>query len=87
MDVPVSSALPVVAGFLAGPIVGGALVAADLLLDKQLARLTSIRYHVTGTWDDLRINDEAIVKPEELKSSAKAKDANAASANESRAQE
>ena len=87
VDVPVSSALPVVAGFLAGPIVGGALVAADLLLDKQLARLTSIRYHVTGTWDDLRINDEAIVKPEELKSSAKPKDANAASANEGKAQE
>ena len=86
VDVPVSSALPVVAGFLAGPIVGGALVAADLLLEKQLARLTSIRYHLTGTWDDLRINDEALVKPEELKPSAKAKETNAA-ANEGATQE
>lgn len=86
VDVPVSSALPVVAGFLAGPIVGGALVAADLLLEKQLARLTSIRYHLTGTWDDLHINDEAIVKPEELKPSAKTKNTNAA-ANEGKAQE
>ena len=29
VGVPVSSAVPVVAGFLAGPVVGGALVAAD----------------------------------------------------------
>lgn len=58
--VPVSSAVPVVAGFLAGPVVGGALVAADLLFDKQLARLTSVRYHVSGSWDALRVDDEVI---------------------------
>lgn len=67
VDIPVSSAVPVVAGFLAGPIVGGALVAADLLLDKQLAKLTSVRYHITGPWDALRIDDEAIVNPADAK--------------------
>lgn len=60
VGVPVSSAVPVVAGFLAGPVVGGALVAADLLLDKQLSKLTSVRYHVSGTWDSLKVDDEVI---------------------------
>lgn len=66
VDIPVSSAAAV-AGFLAGPVVGGALVAADLLLDKQLARLTSVRYRLTGPWDDLRVDDEALVKPDASK--------------------
>ncbi len=60
VGVPVSSAVPVVAGFLAGPVVGGALVAADLLLDKQLSRLTSVRYHVSGPWEALRVDDEVL---------------------------
>lgn len=60
VGVPVSSAVPLVAGFLAGPVVGGALVAADLLLDKQLTRLTSVRYRVSGPWDGLKIDDEAL---------------------------
>ncbi len=60
VGVPVSSAVPVVAGFLAGPVVGGALVAADLLLDKQLSRLTSVRYHVSGPWDALKVDDEVL---------------------------
>lgn len=60
VGVPVSSAVPVLAGFLAGPIVGGALVAADLLLDKQLAKLTSVRYRVSGNWDNLVVDDEAL---------------------------
>lgn len=60
VGVPVSSAVPVLAGFLAGPIVGGALVAADLLLDKQLAKLTSVRYRVSGSWDNLAVDDEAL---------------------------
>lgn len=60
IGVPVSSAVPVVAGFLAGPIIGGALVAADLLFDKQLSRLTSVRYRVSGPWDNLRLDDEAL---------------------------
>ena len=71
VGVPVSSAVPVLAGFLAGPIVGGALVAADLLLDKQLAKLTSVRYHVSGSWDALAVDDEtleslpaSVLKPE-----------------------
>lgn len=60
VGVPVSSAVPVVAGFLAGPIVGGALVAADLLLDKQLAKLTSVSYRVNGSWDNLQVGNEAL---------------------------
>lgn len=58
--VPFSSAVPVVAGFLAGPVVGGALVVADLLFDKQVSRLTSVRYHVSGAWDALKVDDEVI---------------------------
>lgn len=65
VGVPVSSAVPVVAGFLAGPVVGGALVAADLLLDKPLSRLTSVRYHVSGPWDALKVDDEVLEVPDD----------------------
>jgi uncharacterized protein YhdP len=68
VDIPVSSAVPVVAGFLAGPVVGGALVAADLLLDKQLARLTSMRYRLSGPWENLQIDNEALLKSDDDKS-------------------
>lgn len=63
VDVPVSSAVPLVAGFLAGPIVGGALVAADILLDKQLSKVTSLRYRVSGPWKDLKLDDERLEGP------------------------
>jgi uncharacterized protein (TIGR02099 family) len=63
VDVPVSSAVPLVAGFLAGPIVGGALVAADILLDKQLSKVTSLRYRVSGLWSDLKLDDERLDGP------------------------
>lgn len=63
VGVPVSSAVPLVAGFLAGPVVGGALVAADLLLDKQLAKVTSLRYRISGPWQDLKLDDEALELP------------------------
>ncbi len=60
VDVPVSSAVPLVAGFLAGPVIGGALVAADILLDKQLSKVTSLRYRVSGPWSDLKLDDERL---------------------------
>ncbi|MDZ4297983.1 MAG: DUF3971 domain-containing protein [Moraxellaceae bacterium] len=63
VDVPVSSAVPLVAGFLAGPVVGGALVAADFLLDKQLSKVTSLRYRVSGPWSDLKLDDERLEGP------------------------
>ena len=63
VDVPVSSAVPLVAGLLAGPIVGGALVAADILLDKQLSKVTSLRYRVSGPWKNLKLDDERLEGP------------------------
>lgn len=60
IGVPVSSAVPVVAGFLAGPIIGGALVAADLLFEKQLSKLTAVRYRLHGPWSDLKLDDEVL---------------------------
>lgn len=60
VDVPMSSAVPIVAGVLAGPIVGGALAAADLLLDKQLAKLTSLTFYASGNWRNVTISEKPV---------------------------
>lgn len=58
--VPMSSAVPLVGGLLGGPVVGGALVAADLLLDKPLARVTALNYRISGPWSDLKLVQEQL---------------------------
>lgn len=55
VTVPMSSTLPVAAAVVGGPLVGGAVVAAEKVLDKQLGRLTTLTYHVSGDWDDPKV--------------------------------
>jgi uncharacterized protein (TIGR02099 family) len=72
VSVPVTSALPVVATVLGGPLVGGSVLAMEKALDKQLGKLTTLHYHITGNWDNPQVehgtvstgNDKAEAEPE-----------------------
>lgn len=50
--VPLASALPVAAALVAGPLVGGALVAAESVLDSSLRKMTALNYQITGDWNN-----------------------------------
>jgi uncharacterized protein (TIGR02099 family) len=47
----VSSTLPIAGAIAGGPAVGAAVFLADKLVGDRVNRLTSVRYHVTGSWD------------------------------------
>lgn len=53
--VPVTSAVPVAAIVVAGPLVGGAVAAAQLAFERQIDKVTQLRYHVTGDWTNPRV--------------------------------
>lgn len=50
VHVPVSSAVPLAAAVVAGPLVGGAVAAAELVLKKQIQKVTVRYYRVSGDW-------------------------------------
>lgn len=52
VTVPVTRVLPIAAAVVAGPIIGGAVLAAQAVLNRPLEKLTTVRYQVGGTWDD-----------------------------------
>ncbi len=51
VTVPVTRVVPVAVAVLAGPVVGGAALAAQALFGKPLDKLTTVRYHLTGDWN------------------------------------
>lgn len=53
--VPMTSAVPIAAVVMAGPVVGGAVAAAQMAFDKQIDKATQLHYHVSGDWSDPRI--------------------------------
>lgn len=53
--VPVSSAVPVAAIVVAGPLVGGAVAAAQMAFERQIDKVSQLRYHVTGDWANPRV--------------------------------
>lgn len=55
VTVPVSSAVPVAAVVVAGPLIGGAVVAAQMAFERQLDKVTQLRYHVSGSWADPKV--------------------------------
>ena len=55
VNVPVSSAVPLAAAVVGGPLVGGAVAAAELALKKQIRKVTVMHYHVAGDWNDPRV--------------------------------
>lgn len=52
---PVTSAVPLAALAVGGPIVGGAVAVAQLALDKQIDKVTQVRYRVSGDWDNPQV--------------------------------
>lgn len=52
VNVPVSSAVPLAAAVVAGPLVGGAVAAAELVLKKQIRKVTVLHYRISGDWSD-----------------------------------
>lgn len=50
ISVPMSSAVPYAAAVVAGPVVGGALVAAEAMFDNSLTKMTTLHYKVSGQW-------------------------------------
>ncbi|MDP2227878.1 MAG: YhdP family protein [Moraxellaceae bacterium] len=52
VSVPVSSAVPLAAAVVGGPLVGGAVAAAEVAFRKQLDKATLLHYRITGSWSD-----------------------------------
>lgn len=52
VNVPVSSAAPLAAAVVAGPLVGGAVAAAEMAFKKQIQKVTVLHYRISGDWDD-----------------------------------
>lgn len=55
VTIPVSSAVPLAAVMMAGPVVGGAVAAAHMAFDKQIDKATQLNYHVSGDWTRPRV--------------------------------
>lgn len=56
VNVPVSSAVPLAAAVVAGPLVGGAVAAAEMALKKQIQKVTVMHYRISGDWSDPEVN-------------------------------
>lgn len=67
--VPVSSAVPIAAVVMGGPLIGGAVAAAQMLLQKQIDKVTQLRYHVSGDWANPKV-ERTSAKVLEVKASA-----------------
>lgn len=61
VQLPVSSAVPLAAVVVAGPLIGGAVAAAQMVFQKQINKVTRMHYHVSGDWADPRIERGEVV--------------------------
>lgn len=52
VTMPMTSAVPLAAVMMAGPVVGGAVAAAQMAFDRQIDRATQLHYHVSGDWEN-----------------------------------
>ena len=52
VKLPVTENLPIAAALLASPAVAGAVFLVERLIGKTLKRFTSVRYRLSGPWDD-----------------------------------
>lgn len=52
VNVPVTSTVPLAAAVVAGPLVGGAVAAAELAFKKQIQKATVLHYRISGDWSD-----------------------------------
>jgi uncharacterized protein (TIGR02099 family) len=60
VTVPVSSAVPIAAIVIAGPLIGGAIAAAQMAFEKQIDKVTQLRYHVSGDWENPAVERVAV---------------------------
>jgi hypothetical protein len=56
VTVPMSSAVPVAAAVMGGPLVGGAVAVAQLALEHQIGKVTQFHYHINGTWSNPQVD-------------------------------
>jgi len=56
VSIPLTSNAPLAALLLATPQVAGIAFVVDKLLGKQLAKLTALRYNISGPWDNPKIS-------------------------------
>ncbi|MBK9185375.1 MAG: hypothetical protein IPM78_03335 [Moraxellaceae bacterium] len=49
VSVPMVSVVPYAAAFVVGPVVGGALVAAEAMLDNPITQMTTLHYDIKGS--------------------------------------
>ena len=59
----VSSGVAVAGTVLGGPLVGAALLLAQKILEKPIEDLSTIRYHLTGNWQDPEIKTLTTEQP------------------------
>lgn len=72
VTVPVSSAVPVAAVMVAGPLIGGAVAAAQMAFERQIDKVTQLRYHVSGDWSNPKV-ERLNMKILDMKAAADAK--------------
>jgi uncharacterized protein (TIGR02099 family) len=58
VTMPMTSAVPLAAVVMAGPVVGGAVAAAQMAFDKQIDRATQLHYRVSGDWANPRVEKQ-----------------------------
>lgn len=63
VTVPVSRTLPIAAALVAGPLIGGAVLAAEAVFEKRLAKLTTVRYRLRGTLDEPEFQLQGRLRP------------------------
>lgn len=59
-----SSSVAVAGTLLGGPAVGAVLLVAQKLLEKPISKLASISYHLTGNWQDPKIETVTAIEKE-----------------------
>jgi uncharacterized protein (TIGR02099 family) len=55
VTIPVSSAVPLAAVVVAGPVVGGAVAAAQKAFRKQINKVTELHYRISGDWNNPKV--------------------------------
>lgn len=63
VTVPVSRTLPIAAALVAGPLIGGAVLAAEAVFEKRLAKFTTVRYRLRGTLDEPEFQLQGRLRP------------------------
>lgn len=61
VELPISSNVPLAGLMLGAPQIGGAVWLVDKVLGSPLSKLSTVRYAITGSWDDPQTNLEKVI--------------------------